>query len=121
MKKDARVAGLLYLVTVVTGIFYLGYVPSQLAAHGDATATVARLVQSETLFRLGILAELACTVAFCASTGGAACTRGCRPASSSSTSTPWTRAEPRQTRRPGSGPPFCVRPQTVMSSSSPSI
>ena len=64
MKKDARVAGLLYLVTVVTGIFYLGYVPSQLAAHGDATATVARLVQSETLFRLGILAELACTVAF---------------------------------------------------------
>lgn len=64
MKRDARVAGLLYLVTVVTGIFYLGYVPSQLATHGDATATVARLVQSETLFRLGIVAELACNVAF---------------------------------------------------------
>lgn len=64
MKGNARVAGLLYLVTVVTGIFYLGYLPSQLASHGDAAVTVARMLHSETLFRLGIAAELVCNAAF---------------------------------------------------------
>jgi hypothetical protein len=64
MKTDARAAGLLYLVTVVTGTFYLGYVPSHFASHGDAAATVARILQSEALFRLGIVAELACNAAF---------------------------------------------------------
>ncbi|MBP1475665.1 DUF4386 domain-containing protein [Frateuria sp. MAH-13] len=64
MKGNARVAGLLYLITVVTGMFYLGYVPSQLATDGDAAAKVARIVQMDTLFRLGIVAELACQAAF---------------------------------------------------------
>lgn len=64
MNGIARLAGLLYLITVVAGSFYLGYVPSQLAAHGDAAATVARIQQSEALFRLGILAEVVCNVAF---------------------------------------------------------
>jgi hypothetical protein len=64
MKGNARVAGLLYLVTVVTGMFYLGYVPSQLASHGDAAAKVAAVLQSEMLFRLGIVAELVCHAAF---------------------------------------------------------
>jgi len=64
MKGNARVAGLLYLVTVVTGMFYLGYVPSQLANHGDAAARVAAILQAQTLFRLGIAAELICHAAF---------------------------------------------------------
>jgi hypothetical protein len=64
MNGTARTAGLLYLVTVLTGTFYLGYVPSQLALHGDAAAQVARILQSQMLFRLGIVAELACNVAF---------------------------------------------------------
>lgn len=64
MIGNARVAGLLYLVTVVTGMFYLGYVPSQLAPHGDAAAKVASILHSETLFRLGIAAELVCNAAF---------------------------------------------------------
>lgn len=64
MNGNARVAGLLYLITVVTGMFYLGYVPSQLATHGDVAAKVARVLQMNTLFRLGIVAELACQAAF---------------------------------------------------------
>jgi hypothetical protein len=64
MKGNARVAGLLYLVTVVTGMFYLGYLPSQLASHGNAAVAVARILHAETLFRLGIAAELACNAAF---------------------------------------------------------
>ena len=34
--KAARVAGLLYLIVVVAGMFSLAYVPSQLGLSGDA-------------------------------------------------------------------------------------
>lgn len=54
--KTARVAGLLYLVTVVTGLFSLIYVPSHINAHGDASRTVANIVAFESLFRLSIAA-----------------------------------------------------------------
>ncbi|HET6806767.1 MAG TPA: DUF4386 domain-containing protein [Frateuria sp.] len=64
MNRIARAAGLLYLVVIVTGFFGLAYVPSQLIVHGDAAATVLRLAQSQTLFRLGIIADLACNTAF---------------------------------------------------------
>lgn len=64
MNKQARTAGLLYLVVVLTGTFYLGYVPTQLAVQGDAAAKVAHLVQGQTLIRWGIAVELACNVAF---------------------------------------------------------
>lgn len=60
----ARGAGLLYLIVVLTGSFYLGYVPSRLWAHGDAAATVERLLQAQALLRWGIAAELVCHVAF---------------------------------------------------------
>lgn len=60
----ARTAGLLYLVVVVTGIFSLGYVPSQLIVSGDGAATVERIVASERLFRLGIAAGFVCYIAF---------------------------------------------------------
>ncbi len=52
--KTARVAGLLYLMTIVTGIFSLIVVPSRVGTHGDAAMTVTNIVTNETLFRLGI-------------------------------------------------------------------
>jgi len=52
--KTARLAGLLYLVTVVAGLFSLMYVPSHINVHGDLGATVNNIVASESLFRLGI-------------------------------------------------------------------
>jgi hypothetical protein len=64
MNRLARTAGLLYLVVVLTGTFYLGYVPSRLAAHGDTAARVAHLAQGQALIRWGVAAELACHVAF---------------------------------------------------------
>ncbi|GLQ48462.1 hypothetical protein GCM10007862_35130 [Dyella lipolytica] len=63
-KKTARLAGLLYLVTVITGIFSLIYVPSRISAHGDATLVVANIVTLEPLFRLGIAAGALGYVAF---------------------------------------------------------
>src|SRR5436189_847212 len=57
-KKQARVAGLLYLLASMIGFFCLAYVPGKLIVSGDATATANRIRASETLLRLGIASEL---------------------------------------------------------------
>ena len=57
-KKQARVAGLLYLLASIIGFFCLAYVPGRLIVSGDATATANRIRASETLLRLGIASEL---------------------------------------------------------------
>ncbi|MGH7239716.1 MAG: DUF4386 domain-containing protein [Candidatus Saccharimonadales bacterium] len=62
--KTARLAGFLYLITVVTGIFSLMYVPSHINVHGDAAATVNNIMASESLFRLGIAVGLTGFIAF---------------------------------------------------------
>src|ERR1700722_9894123 len=62
--RTARVAGLLYLATVVTGIFSLIYRPSHNGVQGDATATVTNILASESLFRLGIAVGSVGFVAF---------------------------------------------------------
>ncbi|MEP6907902.1 MAG: DUF4386 domain-containing protein [Pseudoxanthomonas sp.] len=55
-KKTARLAGLLYLISVVTGVFSLMYVPSQTSGQGDTAAAVAHIINAEPLYRLGIAA-----------------------------------------------------------------
>lgn len=62
--KTARVAGLVYLVCIVTGIFSLMYVPSLIHVHGDATATVNNIIASESLFRLSIAVGAVGYIAF---------------------------------------------------------
>ena len=59
-----RLAGLLYLVVVATGLFSLAYVPGQLIVSGDVQATLDRIAASEPLFRQGIAAFLLMQVAF---------------------------------------------------------
>ena len=59
-----RLAGLLYLVVVVAGIFSLAYVPGQLVVADDPQATLAKIAASESLFRQGIAAFLVMQVAF---------------------------------------------------------
>ena len=58
IKRQARIAGLLYLLASVIGFFCLAYVPGKLIVSGDATATANRIRASETLLRLGIASEL---------------------------------------------------------------
>ncbi len=62
--KTARLAGLAYLVLVLTGIFNLLYVPSQLVVWGDAATTTTNILNSEFLFRLGIVAGVISYIAF---------------------------------------------------------
>lgn len=63
-RNTGRIAGLLYLVVVLTGIFSLGYVPSKLIVWNDASVTFKNIVHSEFLFRLGILSGLICYTFF---------------------------------------------------------
>src|SRR5260370_19152419 len=57
-KKQAKVAGLLYLLASVPAFFAWVYVPNKLIATGDATATANHVRAFETLFRLSIGSEL---------------------------------------------------------------
>ncbi len=59
-KKKARIAGLLYLVVVLTGVFSLAYVPSKLIFWDNPTATFNAIKESQTLFRFGIVSGLVC-------------------------------------------------------------
>jgi uncharacterized protein DUF4386 len=63
-KRKARIAGLLYLLLALTGVFNLIYVPTTLFVSGDATATVANIVSFELLFRTGILSGLISNILF---------------------------------------------------------
>jgi len=53
----ARIAGLLYLIGGVTGVFGILYGPS-LLVPGDAAATARNILASESLFRLSIVSAL---------------------------------------------------------------
>ena len=54
-KSTARVAGLLYLLMAITGLFNLMYVPGKLIVRGNATATASNILAHESLFRLDIV------------------------------------------------------------------
>jgi hypothetical protein len=58
LKRQARIAGVLYLLACIPGPFYLIYVPRALFVAGDAAATANRVRASETLVRMGIAGEL---------------------------------------------------------------
>lgn len=57
-RNPGRVAGLLYIVASIPAFFALIYVPGKLIVHGNAAATAINIAAHETLFRLGIVADL---------------------------------------------------------------
>src|SRR5215468_3155288 len=62
----ARTTGLLFLLTILAGIFAQGFVSERLIVFGDAAATAANILTHRTLFQLGFtvyLLEMACQVA----------------------------------------------------------
>jgi hypothetical protein len=63
-RKTARIAGLLYFVVVITGIFSMAYVPSQLLLSGDPSSVVQSLQRGEILYRVGIMSSVLCYTAF---------------------------------------------------------
>lgn len=55
LKKTARLAGLLYLILVITGVYSIMYVSSQIIAQGDAVTTSKNILANEFLFRTGLI------------------------------------------------------------------
>jgi hypothetical protein len=58
LRNTGRVAGLLYLVIIVAGIFAFFIVRGSLVVPGDAAATASNIAGSESFFRVGIAADL---------------------------------------------------------------
>lgn len=63
LKKTARIAGCWYLAFTM-GPFYLMYVPMRTVVRDDPSATAARILSHETLFRWGMLTETLGAVVF---------------------------------------------------------
>lgn len=62
--KTSRIAGIIYLGVVLTGLFSLLYVPSKLINYENAALTFENISNSETFFRLGIASGLLCYTFF---------------------------------------------------------
>ncbi len=62
--KTARAAGILYLILIISGIINLLYIPSKFIDWKDASKTLENIVNSEFLFRLGIVSGIITFLAF---------------------------------------------------------
>lgn len=58
LSKNARVAGLLYILASVVGVVRLMYIPRALFVDGNAAATATNIVAHESLFRFGMVSQL---------------------------------------------------------------
>jgi len=68
-RRKARMAGLFYLLTILTGLFAQGFVSARLIVDADAAATATNILTHRTLFESGFtvyLIEMACQVALTA-------------------------------------------------------
>lgn len=63
LRREGRLAGMLYLVVVLTGIFSLAYVPTQIAAP-DTELMLLRMVAQHALVRQGMAAFIVGQLAF---------------------------------------------------------
>jgi hypothetical protein len=61
LSKNARVAGLLYILSSMLGLVRLIYIPSILLVPGNAAATANNIAKHELLFRFGIVSYLLCS------------------------------------------------------------
>jgi len=58
MKKNARIAGILYLIVIAGGLFAQVFVRQALTVSNDAMATATNIQSHELFYRLGFLADL---------------------------------------------------------------
>jgi hypothetical protein len=63
---EARIAGVFYLLNIVTGVFAERFVGGRLVVYGDAAATARNILAHKHLFRLGLASALLCVACYIA-------------------------------------------------------
>ncbi|QGY45706.1 DUF4386 family protein [Maribellus comscasis] len=58
MKTNARTAGVLYLIIIISGLFSELFVRSGMIVPGDAAATAENIANNSFLFRIGFISDL---------------------------------------------------------------
>ncbi|MBX2841646.1 MAG: DUF4386 domain-containing protein, partial [Flammeovirgaceae bacterium] len=57
-KNRGRLAGLLFLILIICGVYAEFFVRQEIIVHGDVLATATNIKSMEGLFRLGIVSDL---------------------------------------------------------------
>jgi hypothetical protein len=57
-KNTARLAGVLYFIWILTGVYGIFFLPSQTVVKGNAAATANKILANEFLFRTGIVNDI---------------------------------------------------------------
>jgi len=63
-KNVARIAGLLYLIVILTGLFAEVFVRQAFKDSGNALATANNIQSAEMLFRLGVVASTCSNICY---------------------------------------------------------
>lgn len=63
-KRDARVAGVLYLLTAVAAVVAYTYVPTWSMVGGNAAATAEKVAASPISYRIGVISDMAGQIFF---------------------------------------------------------
>jgi len=58
LKKNARLAGLFYLIVILTGVYSIFFVTSKIIVQDDVLITTQNILDKEFLFRTGIISDL---------------------------------------------------------------
>ena len=58
LKGTARLAGVLYFIWILTGVYSVFFLPSQTFVKGDAAATANKILANEFLFRTGMVNDI---------------------------------------------------------------
>lgn len=64
LKRNARIAGLIYLILTITALYSYIYVSSKIRVPGDDIATLNKILSNEFLYRTGILSDLISSISF---------------------------------------------------------